>query len=129
MRDDCDGASRGDTCPYNAVHLLSSGSNTCVVHCSLGSRQLFIFLLRPWQKGRRRGKTHPLCKVLHFHSHMKEKCLELYQPFVHLSIDECMVRSKARSHFCQYILKKAQQVGVQILGASRSIRYTVDFDM
>ena len=29
MRYDCDRASREDACPYNAIYLLSSRSNTC----------------------------------------------------------------------------------------------------
>ena len=41
-------------------------------------------------------KDHPLRKVLPLHSHMKEKCFELYQPLAHLSMDERMVKSKAR---------------------------------
>ena len=50
-------------------------------------------------------KDHPLHKVLSLHSDMKEKCFKLYQPFAHLSIER-MVKSKARSHFRQYIRNK-----------------------
>jgi hypothetical protein len=41
----------------------------------------------------------PLKKVRRFHDHVKEKCLELYQPLKQLAVDERMVKSKARTHF------------------------------
>ena len=40
-----------------------------------------------------------LSKVLPLHVHIKNKCLELYQPQQQLSVDERMVKSIARSRF------------------------------
>ena len=74
-------------------------------------------------------KDHPLPKVLPLHSHMKEKCLELYQPFVHLSIDEQMVNSKARSHFLQYICNKPTKWGFKYWVLADPSGYIVDFNL
>lgn len=46
--------------------------------------------------------NHPLKKILPIHNYMKSKCLEVYQPLQELSVDERMVKSKARTHFRQY---------------------------
>ena len=74
-------------------------------------------------------KDHPLRKVLPLHSHMKEKCFELYQPLAHLSMDEHMVKSKARSHFRQYIRNKPTKWGFKYWVLSDPTGYTVDFDL
>ena len=50
--------------------------------------------------------SHPLKKILPLHNYVKSKCLELYQPLQELSVDERMVKSKARTHFRQYIKDK-----------------------
>ena len=71
-------------------------------------------------------KDHPLRKVLPLHSHMNEKCFELYQPFAHLSINECMVKSKARSHFRQYIRNKPTKWGFKYWVLSDPTGYTFD---
>ena len=57
---------------------------------------------------------------------MNEKCFELYQPFAHLSIDECMVKSKARSHFRQYIRNKPTKWGFKYWVLSDPTGYTFD---
>ena len=43
--------------------------------------------------------NHPLRKILPFHEYMKRKCRELYQPLQQLSVDERMVKSKAKTRF------------------------------
>lgn len=84
---------------------FSSACNTWLMSCNrFETISLFFHLVTVRQEEEK--KDHPLRKVLPLHSHMKEKCFELYQPFAHLSIDECMVKSKARSHFRQYIRNK-----------------------
>ena len=43
--------------------------------------------------------TDKLRKIRPLHEHIKSRCSDLYQPQEHLSIDERMVKSKARCHF------------------------------
>lgn len=48
-------------------------------------------------------KDDQLRKIRPLYDHIKKRCLDLYQPLQHLSVDERMVKSKARSHFVQYM--------------------------
>ena len=48
----------------------------------------------------------PLEKIRPLHDSIKAECLEFYHPLRELSIDEWMVKCKARSHFRQYIRNK-----------------------
>ena len=50
-------------------------------------------------------KETRLRKLLPLVERVKDRCLELYQPVCELSIDERMVKSKARSHMIQYMNK------------------------
>ena len=50
--------------------------------------------------------SDPLKKVRPLHNLIKTKALEHYQPLRELSIDERMVKSKARTKFRQYLPKK-----------------------
>jgi hypothetical protein len=50
--------------------------------------------------------SHKLKKILPLHNTIKKKCLDFYQPLQQLSVDERMVKSKARTHFRQYIRNK-----------------------
>lgn len=59
-------------------------------------------------------KGDPLQKIQPLHDSIKSECLELHQSLRELSIDERMVKSKARTHFRQYIRNKPT-IGVQIL--------------
>lgn len=76
-----------------------------------------------------RYRDHPLRKVLPLHNHMKQRCLELYQPLPQLSIDERMVKSKARSHFRQYVRNKPTKWGFKYWVISDPTGYTLDFDL
>ena len=49
---------------------------------------------------------NPLKKILPLHQHMNAKCKELYQPLQQVSIDERMVKGKARTKFRQYMKDK-----------------------
>lgn len=57
------------------------------------------------------------------------KCLEFYQPLRELSIDERMVKSKARSHFRQYIRNKPTKWGFKYWVLADPTGYTVDFNL
>lgn len=59
--------------------------------------------------------SHKLKKILPLHDVIKKKCLELYQPQQQLSVDERMVKSKARTQFCQYIHNKPTKWGYMYL--------------
>ena len=68
----------------------------------------FLHIVSAREKDEHKG--HSLRKVLPLYNQIR-KCLELYQPLPELSIDERMVESKARSHFCQYIPNKPTKWG------------------
>ena len=73
--------------------------------------------------------SDPLKKVRKFHNSVKKKCLELYQPLKELSLDERMVRSKARSHFRQYIRNKPTRWGFKFWVMADPTGYTCDFNL
>lgn len=53
----------------------------------------------------------PLKKVLPRYEHVKQSSQTLYQPLKELSVDEHMVKTKARSHLRQYIRNKPTKWG------------------
>ena len=55
-----------------------------------------------------------LCKVRPLNDHIQKRCKELYQPHREVSIDERMVRSKARFSFRQYIRNKPTKWGFKL---------------
>ena len=61
----------------------------------------FFHLVTPNEEQQLVGNR--LSKVLPLHEYIKSKYFELYQPSRQLSIDERMVKSKARTRFRQYI--------------------------
>ena len=67
-----------------------------------------------------------LRKLSPFLKMMKDKCLELYQPIKTLSIDERMVKSKARFHL---ILNKPIKWGFKLWVISDPTGYTLDFNV
>jgi len=70
-----------------------------------------------------------LRKLSPFLKMMKDKCLELYQPIKTLSIDERMVKSKARSHLIQYMHNKPVKWGFKLWVISDPTGYTLDFNV
>ena len=70
-----------------------------------------------------------LRKILPLHTHIKNKCSELYQPLQCLSVDERMVRSKARTHFRQYMRNKPTKWGFKYWVLADITGYTVDFNL
>ena len=54
---------------------------------------------------------------------------ELYQPLQQLSVDERMLRSKARTHFRQYIRNKPTKWGFKYWVIADVTGYTVDFNL
>ena len=72
---------------------------------------------------------HPLRKILALHSHMKTTCKQLYQPLQQVSIDECIVKSKARTKFRQYMKDKPVKWGFKYWVLADPSGYTYDFDL
>ena len=57
------------------------------------------------------------------------KCLELYQPLRELAVDKRMVKSKARTHFRQYIRNKPTKWGFKFWVLADPTGYTLDFNV
>ena len=74
-------------------------------------------------------KDDQLRKIRPLYDHIKERCLDLYQPLQHLYVDERMVKSKARSHFVQYMKDKPVIWGFKYWVIADVSGYTVDFDL
>ena len=73
--------------------------------------------------------NNPMKKILPMHNMLKKRCLDLYQPLQQLSIDERMVKSKARTHLRQYIRNKPTKWGFKYWIIADPTGYTVDFDV
>ena len=71
----------------------------------------------------------PLKKVRPFHEDMKKRCQQFYQPLKELSVDERMVKSKARTHFRQYIRNKPTKWGFKYWVLADPTGYTLDFNL
>ena len=71
----------------------------------------------------------PLKKIRWMHNCIKRKCTELYHPLHELSIDEQMVKSKAHSHFRQYIQNKSTKWGFKYWIIADASGYTIDYDL
>ena len=56
-------------------------------------------------------------------------CLEFYHLLRELSIDEQMVKSKARTHFRQYIRNKPTKWGFKYWVVADPTGYTLDFEL
>lgn len=84
----------------------------CVVYFTLSAGYLFILFFQ----------VRPLF------DHLQKTCLKLYQPNAEVSVDERMVKSKARFLFKQYIKNKPTKWGFKLwcLCDSES-GYTVNF--
>lgn len=87
----------------------------------------FLHLVTPSEEAHL--SQHRLKKILPFHQHVKRRCLELYQPLQQLSVDERMVKSKARTHFRQYIRNKPTKWGYKYWVLADPTGYTVDFNV
>jgi hypothetical protein len=74
-------------------------------------------------KGDRLRKLLPLIK------YVRARCLDLYQPVMELSVDERMVKSRARCHMVQYMKNKPTKFGFKLWVVADSSGYTTDFDV
>ena len=70
-----------------------------------------------------------LKKILPLHNNIKKKCFDIYQPLQQLSVDERMVKSKARTHFRQYIRNKPTKWGYKYWVPADPTGYTIDFNI
>ena len=73
--------------------------------------------------------SDPLKKVRSLYNLIKTKALEHYQPLCELSVDERMVKSKARTHFRQYLPKKLIKSGFKYWVVADPTGYTLDFNL
>ena len=97
---------------------------TCEQYELIGT---FLHLVTPAEEQELSGNR--LCKILPLHNYIKSRCFDLYQPNRQLSIDERMVKSKARTHFRQYIRNKPTKWGFKYWVLADITGYTVDFDL
>ena len=74
-------------------------------------------------------RDDPLKKIRPLHDMIKASCLEFYQPLQELSIDKRMVKSKARTHFRQYIRNKPTKWGFKYWVLADPNGYTLDFNV
>lgn len=61
--------------------------------------------------------------------HIKNKCFEIYQPRREISINERMVKSKARCHLKWYMKNKPTKWGFKLWALADMPGYTVDFNI
>ena len=71
----------------------------------------------------------PLKKIRPLQEYIKKKCLSFYQPLQNLSVDERMVKSKARCHLIQYMKNKPCKWGFKYWVVADTSGYTLDFDL
>ena len=71
----------------------------------------------------------PLKKVRSLYNTIKERSLQYYRSLQELSIDERMVKSKARIHFRQYIRNKPTKWGFKFWILADPTGYTIDYNL
>ena len=71
----------------------------------------------------------PLKKIRPLQEYIKKKCLSFYQPLQNLSVDERMVKSKARCHLVQYMRNKPCKWGFKYWVLADTSGYTIDFEL
>ena len=88
----------------------------------------FLHLVDAATEEELKKKGDKLAKVRPLNDHLQQRCLELYQPHAEISVDERMVRSKARFSFKQYIRNKPTKWGFKLWCLCDSHNgYTVNF--
>lgn len=96
--------------------------------CQLELVTTFIHIITPAEENISIG--NPIRKPQPLIDHIKNKCFELYQPLKEeVSVDEQMVKSKARCHFKQYMESKPKTWGIQVGVLANMKGYTVDFNI
>lgn len=95
---------------------------TCQLFELIGT---FIHIVTPAEENAFIG--NPLRKLQPLIDHIKNKCFEFYQPKKEVSIDERMVKSKARCHIKQYMRNKPTKWGFKLWVLADMTGYTVDF--
>ena len=69
-----------------------------------------------------------LRKVRFLHDHILSTCMNMWQPGEHVSLDERMVKSKARFSFKQYIKNKPVKFGFKVFALCDSVsKFLVNF--
>ena len=75
------------------------------------------------------NSNDPLKKIRGMQDRVKKACAQYYHPLRELSIDERMVKSKARSHFRQYLKNKPTKWGFKYFVLADPTGYTLDFNL
>ena len=76
------------------------------------------------------NKCDKLAKVKFIHDYIRRKCMKLFQPDEHVSIDERMVPNKGRYAFRQYIKDKPTKWGMKLwVIADAATGYTFDYEV
>ena len=74
------------------------------------------------------GGNDKLRKVRFLYDHIRQQCSKLWQPNKHISIDERLVRSKARFSYKQYIKNKPVRFGFKVFALCDSVsKFLVNF--
>ena len=71
----------------------------------------------------------PLCKIFPLYESIRKRCFEVYQPLCELSVDERMVKTKARSLLKQFIRNKPNKWGFKFWIVADITGYTIDFGL
>ena len=75
------------------------------------------------------NSNDPLKKIRGMQDRVQKACAQYYHPLCELSIDERMVKSKARSHFRQYLKNKPTKWGFKYFVLADPTGYTLDFNL
>ena len=73
--------------------------------------------------------NNPVKKIYPLHEAIRKRSFDLYQPLQQLSVDERMVKSKARSHLRQFIRNKPTKWGFKYWVIADPTGYTIDFSV
>ena len=89
----------------------------------------FFHIVTPEEEETFAAQNDSLKKIRPIYEAMKEKSIKFYQPLRELSIDERMVKSKARTQFRQYIKNKPTKWGFKFWVLADVSGYTIDFNL
>ena len=101
--------------------------NELMTHNHFEAISAFFHLITPQEE--LTNAQNSLKSLLPLHKHMKAKSKELYQPLQKVSVDERMVKSKARRNFRQYMKNRPSKWGFKYCVISDPSAYLYDFNL